>query len=84
MNELAFIAAIYTVGIPMLLIYVFAENDGDKNYKDFYFDNNILNKLNMFGRLCYYLLTIFYLIYYYGWIFLSWFIKLLFFKRESK
>lgn len=84
MNELAFIAAVYTVGIPMMLAFMFTEDDSNKNYKDFYFDNIILNKLNMFGRLCYYLLTNFYLIYYYGLIFFSWFIKILFFKRDSK
>lgn len=84
MNEfLTFIIAMYTFGIPMLLIFMFAEDDG-KNYKDFYFDNKILNKLNTFGRLCYYLLTNFYLIYYYSWIILSWIIKILFLKRKNK
>lgn len=86
MNDvLTLIIAIYTIGIPLLILFMFAEElYDDKNYKDFYFDNKILNELNTFGRFCYYVLTSFALVYYYIWINLTNLVKILFLKKDVK
>lgn len=84
MNEiLFFILAMYTFGIPLFILFSFAEKCDKINFKDYYFDNDLINELNMFGKFCYYVLTSFSLFYYYAWIILSWSIKLVFLKKEK-
>lgn len=83
MNDiLIFILATYTFGIPLFVLGMFAECLWCKDFKDFYFGNDlIIKELNVFGKFCYYILTSFCLFYYYVWIILSWFVKLVFLKR---
>lgn len=84
MNEiLIFVLGMYMFGIPIFVLFMFTEHFEDMSFKEFYFDNNLINELNIFGRFCYYTLTSFSLFYYSVWIILSWFVKLVFLKKDK-
>ena len=84
MNEiLFFILTMYMFGIPLFIAFMFTESFEGKGLEELYFDNDLINELNLFGKFCYYILTSFSLFYYYVWVFLSWFVKLVFLKKDN-